>query len=63
MPPRLRLTAITFDCADPEALLLELGASKPQIQPGGDRWRVFLDPAGHPFCLSPARRPDPPAGS
>jgi uncharacterized protein (TIGR00369 family) len=28
------------------------GAAKPEFQPGGDRWRVFTDPAGHPFCLA-----------
>jgi hypothetical protein len=32
--------------------MLELGAAKPEFQPGGDRWRVFTDPAGHPFCQS-----------
>ncbi|MGW2271004.1 VOC family protein [Streptomyces yangpuensis] len=37
-----------------EALLLELGAGRPEHQPGGDRWRVFTDPAGHPFCLTRA---------
>jgi hypothetical protein len=25
--------------------------ARPDHQPGGDRWRVLLDPAGHPFCL------------
>lgn len=30
----------------------ELGGSLPALQPGGDRWTVFLDPAGHPFCIS-----------
>ncbi len=33
---------------------LELGARVPDDQPGGDRWRVLLDPAGHPFCLTNA---------
>jgi predicted enzyme related to lactoylglutathione lyase len=33
---------------------LELGASQPSAQPGGARWTVLLDPAGHPFCLCPA---------
>ncbi|RJQ68046.1 VOC family protein [Pseudonocardiaceae bacterium YIM PH 21723] len=28
-----------------------LGATVPEFQPGGGRWRVLLDPAGHPFCL------------
>jgi catechol 2,3-dioxygenase-like lactoylglutathione lyase family enzyme len=35
-----------------EAALIELGASKPEPQPQPDRWRVLLDPAGHPFCIS-----------
>jgi catechol 2,3-dioxygenase-like lactoylglutathione lyase family enzyme len=30
------------------------GASVPDFQPGGDRWTVLLDPAGHPFCISRA---------
>ncbi|MEU0071015.1 VOC family protein [Streptomyces sp. NPDC006332] len=35
-----------------EAHLLTLGAVKPESQPDPDRWRVLLDPAGHPFCIS-----------
>ncbi|MGW5429527.1 VOC family protein [Streptomyces sp. NPDC004059] len=35
-----------------EKRLLELGAEKPEFQPGGERWRVLLDPAGHPFCIT-----------
>ncbi|GAB3496243.1 VOC family protein [Flexivirga lutea] len=34
------------------ARLVELGATRPQEQPGGDRWTVLLDPAGHPFCVT-----------
>jgi catechol 2,3-dioxygenase-like lactoylglutathione lyase family enzyme len=30
-----------------------LGATLPEEQPGGT-WRVLLDPAGHPFCLTKA---------
>ncbi|HEY3503622.1 MAG TPA: VOC family protein [Actinocatenispora sp.] len=33
-----------------EEKVLALGATKPETQPGGN-WRVYLDPAGHPFCL------------
>lgn len=36
-----------------EAAALELGASLAAPQPG-DTWRVLLDPAGHPFCLTDA---------
>jgi predicted enzyme related to lactoylglutathione lyase len=32
--------------------LCALGASQPDFQPGGGRWRVLLDPDGQPFCLS-----------
>lgn len=28
------------------------GATVPDFQPGGERWTVLLDPAGHPFCIS-----------
>jgi catechol 2,3-dioxygenase-like lactoylglutathione lyase family enzyme len=33
-----------------EARVLELGASK--LPGGGEGFRVFADPAGHPFCLT-----------
>lgn len=35
-----------------QARLLALGAVEPSAQPEPDRWRVLLDPAGHPFCIS-----------
>ncbi|MFG3407768.1 VOC family protein [Streptomyces sp. NPDC048142] len=35
-----------------EQLALRLGAVEPDPQPGGERWRVRLDPAGHLFCLA-----------
>jgi hypothetical protein len=34
-----------------EAAVIELGARKTDVQPMPDSFRVFLDPAGHPFCL------------
>jgi hypothetical protein len=33
---------------------LELGASKPEFQPG-DGWVVLADPEGHLFCVCPER--------
>lgn len=36
------------------ARCVELGATRPQDQPG-ERWIVLLDPAGHPFCLTDAK--------
>ncbi|SOD84663.1 VOC family protein [Streptomyces sp. Ag109_G2-15] len=35
-----------------EKRLLDLGATKPEFQPDPERWRVLLDPAGHPFCIT-----------
>ncbi|TDD29372.1 VOC family protein [Nonomuraea terrae] len=34
--------------------LMALGATVPDVQPGGDDWTVVLDPEGHPFCLMAA---------
>ncbi|MFJ8699822.1 VOC family protein [Streptomyces ardesiacus] len=42
----------TDDLDAGEARLLALGAVKPDFQPQPDRWRVLLDPAGHPFCVT-----------
>ena len=40
------------DVAAAVATLLELGAGKPDFQPGGENWTVLTDPEGHPFCLT-----------
>ncbi len=44
---------LDFDVTDldlTEQLALRLGASLAEYQPG-ESFRVFIDPAGHPFCL------------
>ncbi len=41
------------DIAETEATAIGLGATVADPQPG-ETWRVLLDPAGHPFCLSSA---------
>jgi catechol 2,3-dioxygenase-like lactoylglutathione lyase family enzyme len=44
---------LDFDVDDLDAgeeQVLALGARKAEVQPG-TTFRVFLDPAGHPFCL------------
>ncbi|MFF8593899.1 VOC family protein [Streptomyces sp. NPDC015220] len=51
VPQQIHLDFEVDDLDEAEAMLLELGAAKPDHQPGGDRWRVFTDPAGHPFCV------------
>lgn len=54
VPQQSHLDFTVEDLDEAESQLLELGATKPEHQPGGDRWRVLTDPAGHPFCLTRA---------
>ena len=45
---------LDFDVPDlerAEEKVLGLGAVKADEQPSPEEWRVFIDPAGHPFCL------------
>jgi catechol 2,3-dioxygenase-like lactoylglutathione lyase family enzyme len=44
------------DLAAAERVVLALGGTKFDHQPGHDRSRVYADPAGHPFCLVPGAR-------
>ena len=34
-----------------EAAAIGVGAVKAGFQPEPGRWRVLIDPSGHPFCL------------
>ncbi|WP_331758835.1 VOC family protein (plasmid) [Nocardia sp. NBC_01377] len=52
VPQQLHLDFRVEDLDAAEKLALGFGAVRPDHQPGGDRWRVLLDPAGHPFCLA-----------
>jgi predicted enzyme related to lactoylglutathione lyase len=52
MPQQLHLDFAVDDLDEAEARILELGAAKPDFQPGGDLFRVFTDQTGHPFCLA-----------
>jgi hypothetical protein len=52
VPQQFHLDFRADDLDAVEELALELGAAKPDHQPGDGRWRVLLDPAGHPFCLT-----------
>jgi len=54
-PQRYHLDLQADDVAEAVERCLALGAGKPGFQPGGDRWTVLTDPAGHPFCLCPAQ--------
>ncbi|WP_414497583.1 VOC family protein [Streptomyces sp. CRN 30] len=51
VPQQLHIDFEVEDFDEAETWLLGLGASKPEYQPDADRFRVLLDPAGHPFCL------------
>jgi catechol 2,3-dioxygenase-like lactoylglutathione lyase family enzyme len=50
VPQQFHVDVIVDDLDAGEAAVLALGATKPEHQPGTS-FRVFLDPAGHPFCL------------
>jgi predicted enzyme related to lactoylglutathione lyase len=50
---RFHLDLQVDDLDDATDTLCAIGASQPDFQPGGGRWRVLLDPDGQPFCLSP----------
>jgi Glyoxalase-like domain len=46
----MHIDMLVDDLDAAEAAVIDLGATKHSDQPGTS-YRVFLDPAGHPFCL------------
>jgi hypothetical protein len=46
VPQQFHLDFAVDDLDEAEALLLKLGAAKPDFQPGGDQWRILTDRAG-----------------
>jgi predicted enzyme related to lactoylglutathione lyase len=50
VPQQYHLDFDVPDLDEGERNVLALGATKAEFQPG-TTFRVFLDPAGHPFCL------------
>jgi Glyoxalase-like domain len=50
IPQQMHLDVQVDDLDTAEAAVLRLGATKHDHQPA-QSFRVFLDPAGHPFCL------------
>jgi predicted enzyme related to lactoylglutathione lyase len=50
LPQQMHIDVNVDDLDAGEKAVLELGATKHEHQPG-TTFRVFLDPAGHPFCL------------
>jgi len=51
-PKHVHLDLAVRDLDEAEAEALRLGARKAEHQPQPDEWRIYLDPAGHPFCLT-----------
>ena len=49
-PKQMHLDMLVDDLDAAEKAVIDLGATKHSHQPGTS-YRVFLDPAGHPFCL------------
>lgn len=49
-PQQMHVDVTVDDLDAAEVEVLKLGATKHPHQPG-TTFRVFLDPAGHPFCL------------
>jgi hypothetical protein len=51
-PKQIHLDLAVSDLAAGEQEVVALGATKAQTQLAPETYLVFLDPAGHPFCLS-----------
>ncbi len=51
-PKQFHLDVAVVDLDVAERLAVEAGATKAEEQPNPGTWRVLIDPAGHPFCLT-----------
>ena len=51
-PQQMHLDISVTDLDGATDRAVSVGAVLAAHQPAPDRWRVFLDPAGHPFCLT-----------
>jgi Glyoxalase-like domain len=51
-PKQMHLDLSVDDLDEAEAEVVRRGATRALTQPSPDRWRVLLDPAGHPFCIT-----------
>jgi len=52
IPKQVHFELAVDDLDRAEAEALAIGARKAETQPAPDSWRVLLDPAGHPFCVT-----------
>jgi Glyoxalase-like domain len=51
VPKQLHLEFAVADLDQAEEAATAIGARRANMQPSPDRWRVMIDPAGHPFCF------------
>jgi len=51
-PQQLHLDVLVSDLQDAVKRAVALGATEAAHQPAPSAWRVLVDPAGHPFCLT-----------
>ena len=51
VPKQMHLDLIVEDLDAAETEAIRLGARRADEQPNPEKWRVMLDPSGHPFCL------------
>jgi hypothetical protein len=49
---QIHLDVAVADLDAAERAAVAAGATAAEHQPQPERWRVLLDPAGHPFCVS-----------
>lgn len=52
IPQQVHLDFAVDDLDSAQQVAVDAGATPASDQPSPDRWRVMIDPAGHPFCLS-----------
>jgi len=52
---QMHLDLAVDDLDSAVASAIALGARQAEHQPAPDKWRVLVDPVGHPFCLSTVR--------
>jgi hypothetical protein len=52
VPKQMHLELAVDDLDESERRALAIGAVKADPQPNPDLWRVLVDPAGHPFCIT-----------
>ncbi|WP_104103331.1 VOC family protein [Arthrobacter sp. 08Y14] len=52
---QMHLDIAVEDVDDAMNAAVVLGAKPADHQPAPEQWRVLLDPAGHPFCLTAVR--------